>query len=490
MSRGETDFATDLTAGTDTSGTLTIGQFAYGQIGAADDSDWYAIRLDAGTVYDLRLTGSSLPGATFGGIGALANAQVELRDSAGNPIAAGNAGAVSDLHFTAPYSGTYYVRAATSDGGTGGYALSIGLDTTIAYADDYQSGSLGAPVTTGVTVNGVIERSSDGDGFTLSMNANTRYALAVDAPTFAAMTQLDTANFNNVAFSGNQITPGASGSYYLTVAAANAGATGSYALLFSPTMSADKPLATGSTRGDALTAAAGGGEVWGWDGNDTLSGSDSNDILLGGRGNDSFAAGGGDDWLDGEDGDDTVFGGSGNDSVRGLNDNDLIYGEAGDDDVNGNIGQDTVYGGDGADLVRGGQGNDVVYGDAGNDAHVNGNIGNDTVYGGAGSDAVFGGQNEDVLWGGDGNDVLSGDLGNDTLKGGAGADLFVFNANTGSDRIDDFNFAEGDRIHVGIGSNVSVYNSPSGEAVLQLVDGGIVTLTGHRAEEVQQSWLV
>jgi Ca2+-binding RTX toxin-like protein len=86
-------------------------------------------------------------------------------------------------------------------------------------------------------------------------------------------------------------------------------------------------------------------------------------------------------------------------------------------------------------------------GTAGDDA-LRGGAGAQYIQGMAGDDTLQGGDGDDTLSGGDGNDVLRGGLGNDVLSGGAGADRFVFgnNALGFTDRILDFDRAEGDRI--------------------------------------------
>jgi Ca2+-binding RTX toxin-like protein len=61
------------------------------------------------------------------------------------------------------------------------------------------------------------------------------------------------------------------------------------------------------------------------------------------------------------------------------------------------------------------------------------------VNGGAGDDTIIGSQINDDLRGGDGNDQLFGGLGNDVLTGGVGIDTFIFAADSGNDRITDFN---------------------------------------------------
>ncbi|WP_019903107.1 hypothetical protein [Methylobacterium sp. 77] len=64
----------------------------------------------------------------------------------------------------------------------------------------------------------------------------------------------------------------------------------------------------------------------------------------------------------------------------------------------------------------------------------------------AGDDAFDGGEGANRMVGGAGNDRLIGGKGADNLTGGAGADRFVFETQSGRDRIDDFHQAQGDRI--------------------------------------------
>jgi Ca2+-binding RTX toxin-like protein len=113
-------------------------------------------------------------------------------------------------------------------------------------------------------------------------------------------------------------------------------------------------------------------------------------------------------------------------------------------------GADAIYGrnndglGAGDDALRGGAGNDMLEARAGGDA----------VYGDAGDDRLFGSLGSDILYGGDGMDVLFGGYGADRLSGGAGADKFVVRLSD-RDVITDFNRAEGDRIHLWTGPDVT-----------------------------------
>jgi len=178
---------------------------------------------------------------------------------------------------------------------------------------------------------------------------------------------------------------------------------------------------------------------------DQIQGNRLANILNGGGGADSILGFAGDDTIDGGVGNDSIAGAEGNDYLRGGDGVDLIVGMDGNDDINGNKGNDNLGGGNGDDWVVGGQDDDFLTGGEGFDI-VYGNLGNDIARGENGNDWVRGGQGDDVVEGGDGNDWLWGDRGSDTLTGGAGADIFHSFSGTGSDRITDFNYAQGDRV--------------------------------------------
>lgn len=207
-------------------------------------------------------------------------------------------------------------------------------------------------------------------------------------------------------------------------------------------------------------------QLFGGNGNDTVTGGSGNDMLFGQAGNDILLGKGGNDLL---------FGGAGNDTLTGGSGDDQMFGEAGNDRMiwNPGDGTDLMEGGDGTDTaeVNGGNGSEVftvtangtrVRFDRTNPAPfsldigttenlvLNMNGGDDvftagnglanlihiTVDGGAGNDTITGGDGNDMLSGGDGNDTITGGRGNDTLSGGTGDDTFVWNPGDGSDTID------------------------------------------------------
>src|SRR6476659_7388671 len=87
-------------------------------------------------------------------------------------------------------------------------------------------------------------------------------------------------------------------------------------------------------------------QVHGGDGNDVIRIDETNGALPAAQ-------------LFGGDGNDTLTGGSGNDTLFGQDGNDSLFGGAGNDTLVGGAGNDSVVGGLGADVANLGAGNDV-----------------------------------------------------------------------------------------------------------------------------------
>jgi serralysin len=213
-------------------------------------------------------------------------------------------------------------------------------------------------------------------------------------------------------------------------------------------------------------------------GADSITGGDAANVLDGLTG---------DDTISGLGGNDTIDGGDGRSYLRGDDGDDRITGGAAFDDINGNMGDDTASGGAGDDWVVGGKDNDSLSGGDGGDL-VYGNLGDDVCEGGAGADTVRGGQDSDVLRGGSGDDYLSGDRGSDTVTGGAGADTFHSFSEAGSDRITDFNRAEGDRVLLDPGTQYFV--TEDGGDVVITMSGGQMILAGVSLSSLTGDWIV
>jgi Ca2+-binding RTX toxin-like protein len=253
------------------------------------------------------------------------------------------------------------------------------------------------------------------------------------------------------------------------------------------------------TGGAVYTGTSGMDEIYGSDpqswgsgpvrqllGNDTLSGGGGDDGIMGRGGNDSISGGDGNDGLYGDGGTDFIFGDAGDDFIDGGADNDTLSGNTGNDTILGGDGNDNITGGQDQDWLSGGTGDDVVDGALGNDT-LQGNAGNDTISGGDGNDQLAGGQNNDVLNGGAGADTLTGDLGNDTLTGGSGADVFFASNTTGQDVIQDFNYAEGDRMQIMSGTTGTAYQSGA-DTIFDMGGGNQIVLVGVNLSSLPTDW--
>lgn len=87
------------------------------------------------------------------------------------------------------------------------------------------------------------------------------------------------------------------------------------------------------------------------------------------------------------------------------------------------------------------------------------------MLGKGGNDTFEGAGGNDLLKGGAGNDTLDGGTGKDTLVGGAGKDTFIFDIDSGRDRVNGFVSGQ-DKI------DVSAYGFSSAEEVLSHISTG------------------
>jgi Ca2+-binding RTX toxin-like protein len=279
-------------------------------------------------------------------------------------------------------------------------------------------------------------------------------------------------------------------------------------------------------------------EAFGQGGADTISLDESSGALpaadlFGGDGNDTLTGGSGADELFGEGGNDTLLGKGGNDLLFGGDGNDTLTGGPGDDQVFGQAGNDTMTWnpGDGNDLFEGGAGSDTAIVNGGNGAetftistngsrvrldrvtpapfsldigtteslalHAGGGddvitAGNGlsslirlTLDGGDGNDTITGGDGADLLIGGNGNDLISGGRGNDIALLGAGDDTFVWNPGDGSDSVygdAGFNTLDFEGSNVGEKINIA---SNGNDGVTLTRDVGNVTMRLSQMEKVE-----
>ena len=246
---------------------------------------------------------------------------------------------------------------------------------------------------------------------------------------------------------------------------------------------------------DRLLGIAGDDKIEGGDGADYIAGGEGNDYLRGGGYygtaadlGDTMLGEAGNDYLSGEGGDDSISGGSGSDTLDGGAGHDRLDGGTGADDLACGAGNDVYiidntgdrllwdYSDSGRDRIEsalnwtlgayqedltltagaalggGNTGNNAIIGNASANT-LRGKAGNDTLTGHSGSDTLYGDTGADRLEGGASNDRLIGGQDSDWLIGDLGADRFIFRGITESraatgqrDYIDDFSYAQGDRI--------------------------------------------
>ena len=131
------------------------------------------------------------------------------------------------------------------------------------------------------------------------------------------------------------------------------------------------------------------------------------------------------------------------DSVDGFANE--LYGKDGQDTLTGGTGDDYLDGGDGSDSLLGGGGNDELRGGAGFFDVLEGGSGNDVLVGGEGEDQLRGEDGDDVVDGGAGDDFLEGNAGDDVyvLGDGYGQDLVSEDEDDGGAGFDTVRFATG-----------------------------------------------
>ncbi len=153
----------DYTDDPSTTGTIGIGDTESGTLEQSSDRDWFAVNLQSGVTYEFRLNGQSL-----------ADPYLRIYDNSERLVGLNddsNGSLDSQVTFTAPSTGTYYLEAgAYADFYTGSYTLSTYL------ADDYASDqTTDGVVAMGDSVSGELEQISDRDWFAIDLEAGATY---------------------------------------------------------------------------------------------------------------------------------------------------------------------------------------------------------------------------------------------------------------------------------------------------------------------------
>ena len=288
----------DYTADLQTTGTVTVGGTATGEIETAGDQDWFAVELEAGVEYRIDLEGN----ATGGGM--LADPWLRWLHDAdrvgirGTRDDDGGEGLNARQVFTPETSGIYYISANGAQGQTGSYTLSVTRTTpaptgddpvgateeTVSATEETAAADLPADTTTtgvaavGGTVTGEIETVGDLDWFAVELEAGGEYRIDLKGSATGDGTLSDpllegvyvAANAVVAGASNNDSGEGLNAEVWLTatesgvhyIAAGSNEATGSYTLTVTRTGTAPEG---GDDGAGAETAGAGavGGSVKG-----------------------------------------------------------------------------------------------------------------------------------------------------------------------------------------------------------------------------------
>ncbi|MEH7828352.1 M10 family metallopeptidase [Gemmobacter denitrificans] len=484
----------DAGEGTTTAARMTVGQAYHGELTSDTDTDWVAVRLEAGKTYTVALAGE---GDSFE---ALEDPRLFLYDAQGRLVAENDdfqGGLNSLLTFTATTTGTYYVRAAAYQDDFGAYVMGVAEGAMTppqitftnseeldgAYATSELDGNtiLSSAINIGTEFNSepfslnsywfetYIHEIGHALGLGHAGNYNGSAVFSRDAhyandsvlntimsyfdqdtnPNFDAdygyvstLMPADIIAIQNLYGSNVQTRTGD------TVYGANSNVTGYLGDLFGAMFDGDAAAARiWQDSNMAFTLFDTGGhdtvDMSTVRARQTISLTAGELSSVGGfKLNMAIARG-------------TVIedaiGGSGADRITGNNVGNQLVGKAGNDRLIGGGGADTLIGGVGNDRMIGGTGRDAVsYAEARNAIRVDLNRttaqdtrqGRDTltgiedVIGSRFGDRITGSNRANDLDGRAGNDTLAGGRGDDVLAGGAGADTFRFNA--GADRITDF----------------------------------------------------
>ena len=169
--------ADDFAADTTTTGAVSAGDSATGEIEFGGDHDWFAVELEADKTYRIDMEGRDSRAGT------LQDPYLRgIHDTNGNLIPGttdDNTGARSNsrLDFTATETGTYYLAADGQGGEEGTYRLSV-TDISDGVPDDFAADTTTTGrVSVGGSATGEIEFANDYDWFAVELEADTTYRI-------------------------------------------------------------------------------------------------------------------------------------------------------------------------------------------------------------------------------------------------------------------------------------------------------------------------
>ena len=172
---------TDLPADTTTAGVVTVGGSVRGRIGTANDRDWFAVTLEAGTTYriDLKRPQDAFDRMYDPYLRGVYDADGDFIPSTTDDDS-GWGLLNSRVIFEATADGTYYVAAGGYGTSKGRYKLSV-RETEVA--DDYAARTdTAGMVAVGGSSAGEIDYKGDHDWFAVTLEAGKTYRIDLKRP--------------------------------------------------------------------------------------------------------------------------------------------------------------------------------------------------------------------------------------------------------------------------------------------------------------------
>lgn len=457
------DYAGDIT----TTGVLPLNTFVTGEIEVLGDEDWFAIQLEAGTLYYFEIVGNALPPFD------LAYSYFKIYDDAGQQIATAsgfqsNESAQGDIYL-APESGEYFISAqsrqfATAAGPqTGTYRLlAVELVPEVAgFDDDYSNDgrSTATAMTPGAAVYSELSGSGDRDWYAFAVEEGKVYYAELDLRAFVSSVvnrggrnaALDLVDAGGTGIRESTRLDPEGGRAGLTIAVDADTDTTLYAVarigdsfydgIYSFTLR-ELPTLFFTAAADWLSlppdVPTGLLDIRGGAGSDTMSfaglaqGVEVN--LATGLARASGVVGAAPfslimdsiEAVTGTSRGDTVWGSNAAERVRGLGGTDTMNGSSGADRLDGGAGRDTVdYSGASAGVSASLLRDRGWGGDAAGDRFD----GIEALTGSRFGDSLWGDHGANRLDGGHGDDTLTGNGGDDYILAGLGTDVIVFSGN-------------------------------------------------------------
>lgn len=268
----------DYTSTILTTGKVTAGSSATGQLESVGDSDWFAVTLVAGKLYNFTLES----GATAG----LDDPLLSFYSPLGGLITSNddNDEFNSEIGYNVSASGTYYLAASSGSNGNGVGSYTLAVSSPIT--DDYPATiKTTGKVAAGGSAPGQLESVNDQDWFSVSLTAGQQYTFALDGAATNGLedpflslydssgTLISSNDDNNGMNSEFAYTVATTGTYYLGAGASPHGTgtgKGSYTLSVSSPSSGGITNVGGTSGNDILNAGVGDYSFDGGSGTDTV----------------------------------------------------------------------------------------------------------------------------------------------------------------------------------------------------------------------------